>query len=128
MYSPRCSSRTTSRNYRSMLAFPTPRALSGRPWKRAMRANNTASICFINGNVMGLKGCSGSPLQRNSCLEVGASGRDFRGAGLGEVILILDHREICGEPDSKCLLFHLDGLLLQAARLNGRFIGRSRLA
>src|SRR5947209_2830142 len=63
-----------------------PRALSGRPWKRARRANNTAPICFIDGNVMGLKCCSGSPLQRNPCLQVGAFGSDFRRAGLGEVI------------------------------------------
>src|ERR1700738_4053856 len=70
---------------------------------------------------------AGSPLQGNLRLVVRASGSDLRRAGLCEVILILDHHEVCGESNCERLLFNTNGLLLKPARLYRRLIGGAPL-
>ena len=83
-----------------------------------MWASDTATISLINGNVILVQNRTGRPLQGNLRLDIGPFGSDLRRASLREEILKLDHREICGEPDSKRLLFYVDGLLLKQRLLS----------
>jgi len=86
-----------------------------------------AVLSFLNGDLINVESARSGPIESNLRLRVRPLRGNFTRLRLRQKGLILDYEIVCCKSHIKSLLFHLYGLLLKNAALDGGVVSRPGL-